>query len=299
MEKMKQLLSSRLKTPLLGTAILMEGLGANMPAQQERQDPPDTRVKRHPQCNLLGCEELALAFLATYSLCLSHFFSGCRAACKRCDELLKNRTSRNVALTKQIVIECEKGARGLTYRTNVLSHHEQSELLELLLRLEAVMRRLRRSVRRMASIPVLLRSDSPENPWEERALTLQLSRYGTALRCVHPVETEQHVSLVRLDTGQETGARVAWTRLSGGQYEIAVEHLGRENFWGWEWTADETYGNDSPIYLDNTRGQGALDLILANVEDKEQPQRRARHAGGRSPDPHSKSRRVRGRQPAK
>jgi len=229
-----------------------------MPTQQERQDAPDTRVKRNPQCNLLGCEELALAFLATYSLCVSHFFSGCRAACELCEDLLKNRSSRNVALARQIVIECEKGARGLTYRANVLRHYEQSELLELLLRFEAAMRHLRRSMRCVASIPVLLRSDSSENQWEERTVTLQLSRYGTALKCAHPVETEQYVSLVRLDTGRETKARVAWSRLSSEHREIAVEHLGRENFWGWEWAADETNGNDSPIYLDNTRGRGAL-----------------------------------------
>jgi hypothetical protein len=210
-----------------------------------------------------------------------------------CEDLIEDRSARNIQLVWQLIVECEKGVLELTQKANDLRHCEQTELVEILLRIEAMKRHLRRSVRRAASVPVLLRSDSPGHLWEERTETLHLSRYGTGLKCQHSVEIEEIVSLVRLDTGRETKARVVWTKLKDEQqHEIGVEHLGRENFWGWDWTTDDTHCHNSPIYLDNTEGEGSLDFILSTVEVGDHPKRGSRHSVSSSLHPCPKSRKI-------
>ena len=103
----------------------------------------DTAVGTKSQCSLLGCEWLAFASLARYSLCRRHFFSGCRAGFEMCDDLLQHRSARNVQLTWQFVVECEAGMLELSRQANGLQYCEQTELVELLLRLDAIKRRLR------------------------------------------------------------------------------------------------------------------------------------------------------------
>jgi hypothetical protein len=181
-----------------------------------------------------------------------------------------------MGLVWRLVVECETGVLELSHKASALRHYEQTELLELLLWLENTKRHLRRSVRRAAFVPVLLRSGSPENQWQDKTETLQLSRHGTALRCQRVVKAAEVLFLVRLDTGRETKARVVWTKQK--QHEIGVEHLGRENFWGWDWTTDDTHFHNAPIYLDSTKGEGSLDFILATVEGGDQPRRAPRRS---------------------
>lgn len=253
----------------------------------------ETVVKPKSQCSVLGCEQLAFASLAMYSLCRKHFFSGCRAGFEMCDDLLQNRSARKVQLVWQFLAECEAGVLELSQKASGLRYCEQTELVELLVRLEVTKRHLRRSARRAASVPVLLCSDSPGNLWEERTKTLQLSRYGTKLACQHTVKTEEILSLVRLDIGRETEVRVVWTKLKGEQHEIGVEHLGRANFWGWDWTTDDTHCDNSPIYLDNTRGEGKLEFIVPTVEVGDNPERGSHQSVSSSLHRCSTSRKIR------
>jgi hypothetical protein len=189
-----------------------------------------------------------------------------------CNDLLENRSVRNVRLVWQFIAECEAGVLALAHKTKSLRHCEQTALLELVLRLDGTKRRLRRSVRRAASVPVLLCSDAPGNLWEEKTKTLQLSRHGTGLTCQHVVHVAEMLSLVRLDIGRETTVRVVWSQQKGEQHEIGVEHLGRANFWGWDWTTDDTHCYNSPIYLDATRGEWDLAFILPTVEAGDNPE---------------------------
>lgn len=208
-----------------------------------------------------------------------------------CDELLEDRSTRNVHLVWQFILECEKGVLGLAQKGDGLPYREQTELVELLLRLEDTKRRLRRSVRRAASVPVLLCSGLPGHAWEEKTETLYLSRYGTALKCQHAVQTEEIISIVRLDTGRETKARVVWTKLKDDQqYEIGVEHLGRDNFWGWDWTTEGMHCHNSPMYLDITGGEGSLEFILSTVEVGDHPTRDSQHSVSSSLGPRPKDR---------
>ena len=227
----------------------------------------DLAVETSSQCDLNGCEELAFASLARYRLCQKHFLSGCRAGFETCADLLKDRSSRNVQLVWQFIVECEKAVFELMQRGNDLRPQERTELVEILLRLEETKRRLRRSVRRTASIPVLLRSESPGRSWEERTETLDLDRHGAKLKCQHPVEIEEIVSLVRVDTGREAKGRVVWClRKDSQQHEIGVELLGCENYWGLDWTTEDAFCASSAIDLDNSERERPLNISLTAVE---------------------------------
>jgi hypothetical protein len=183
-----------------------------------------------------------------------------------CDDLLLHRSARNVQLARQFLVECEAAVHELARKANGLPPCEQTDIVKLLIRIEGTKRRLRRSVRRIVAVPVLVCSDSPGNLWEEKTTTLRLSRYGTGLACRHAVRVGEVLSLVRLDIGRETTARVVWSQWKDDRQEIGLEHLGRTNFWGWDWTSDDTHSYNSPIYLDNTQDQGNIKLIVPRIK---------------------------------
>ncbi len=96
---------------------------------------------------------------------------------------------------------------------------------------------LRRSPRKVASIPVRLRCEEPGRGWEEDTRTVLLSRYGAALECQHPVETGQMLLVLRTDTGQRAYAQVALRQgKEDGRFEIGVEFLDCDNFWELDWS---------------------------------------------------------------
>lgn len=251
-------------------------------------------METNSQCDLNGCEQLAFASLARYRLCEKHFLSGCRAGFEMCADLLKDRSSRNVQLVWQFIVECAKGAFELSQVANVLRPCEQSELVEILLRIEEMKRRLRRSVRRTVSIPVLLRSESPGRSWEEKTETLNVSCSGTALRCQHPVEVEEIVSLVRLDTGREAKGRVVWSKQKDSQqHEIGVELLGHENYWGLDWTTEDAFCTSSAIDPDNPEREQPVIITLTAVELGCHARRGPRQTVSIPLRPNPKSRKIR------
>ena|SRR2546425_82465 len=88
--------------------------------------------------------------------------------------------------------------------------------------------------------PSRVHCEEPGGTWEEQTRTKQLSPRGALLECQHPVRTGEILLVVRMDSGRQAQARVAWRwRKVGGPQEIGIEFLDRDNFWGVDWSAAE------------------------------------------------------------
>jgi hypothetical protein len=121
-----------------------------------------------------------------------------------------------------------------------LDNLDRAKLLHIILSASELGRHLRRSPRKVATIPVRLSSERIGGAWEEETETVLVSCYGALVRCKHPAKAGETLNVERADTGEKAVARVAWQRpLGNDDVRIGVEFVACENFWGLDWGAIE------------------------------------------------------------
>src|SRR5262249_11573285 len=121
-----------------------------------------------------------------------------------------------------------------------LANLERARLSKIAQLASALGRRMRRSPRMAAFVPVRLQSKVPGHPWEEETRTRSLSRYGALLECQNPIRTGERLLVAREGTSLEADARVVWkVPKRSGRQEVAIEFLNCDNFWGLDWGTDE------------------------------------------------------------
>jgi hypothetical protein len=190
------------------------------------------------QCGVKGCVEVADAELEVEALCRGHFISRCYAQLERYDEMQKAHRL-NVAdaeSVRRFINQCSRQADEIEHSTKNLDNLDRARLLHIILWANEVGSHLRRSPRKVASIPVRLCCDKLGSAWEEETQTVLLSRHGASVRCGHRAKPGEPIQLVRLDTGQEVQALVAWQRPAESDgIRIGVEFVDCDNFWGLDW----------------------------------------------------------------
>ena len=138
----------------------------------------------------------------------------------------------------QFVHECVEQANDLAQNAKDLDNLERAKLLDILFWAGELGHRLRRSSRKKACIPIRVRCEEPGRLWEEEAETQRVSRYGALVTCQHQVEIGDTLLVMRMDTGRQARARVAWReRENGGHQEVGIEFVNCENFWDLDWNA--------------------------------------------------------------
>jgi hypothetical protein len=190
------------------------------------------------QCGVTNCDKVAGAELEGEALCRGHFISVCYAQLERYDEMQKaHRLSVPEAESvRRFINQCSRQADEMEHTAIDLDNLDRARLLHIILWANELGRHLRRSPRKAASIPVRLCCDKLGSAWQEETQTLLLSRHGASLRCGHTAKPGEPVQLVRLDTGQEVQARVAWQRPAESDgIRIGVEFVDCDNFWGLDW----------------------------------------------------------------
>ncbi len=194
-------------------------------------------------CNVPGCERLAAASLDSHPLCRQHFISSCCAELEAYTRRLKENRLGEVLpeSARRFVHQCARQADSIEQSARDLDDLERAQLLDLILRAAELGRHLRRSPRRVTSIPILVRHEEPGQPsWEEKTETQLITRYGALVKCQHPVEINERLSVVRMDNGQQAYARVAWCeRKRRDQPDVGIEFLDCDNFWELDWSAAE------------------------------------------------------------
>ena len=190
------------------------------------------------RCTEPGCAEDAIVLIGENWLCSRHFIEHSYqqletiSAGMHEDAFQENSAEESARRLE----ECMRGAADIACSPAPPSNLERARVIDVLLWSSELHGRLRRSPRVSARIPVLLRSETRDRPWEEKTETSVLSRHGMQVSCRSEVRQGETLTCVRLDTGQRVNGRVAWIqRRASGEIEAGVEFAIEGNFWGIAW----------------------------------------------------------------
>jgi len=191
------------------------------------------------KCVAENCTEAAVASLDARPLCRAHFLVHAYQQLESmADEMQQPRFHDSSAdLAGGFLEQCMREATNIACAAELPSNLERAQLLDILLWASELYGRLRRGPRVRANIPILLRSETEQNPWEEKTQTRQLSVHGFSFACHHELCGGDTLTCIRLDTGKRVSARVVWARANGsGEIEAGVEFITEIDFWGMEVT---------------------------------------------------------------
>jgi hypothetical protein len=167
-----------------------------------------------------------------------HFIGACEAELEAYQRRLKENRLGDVSpeSVNRFVLECLQQADNIERNAGSLDDLDRARLLDLISRAAELRGHVRRSPRTVNSIPIHVRSEKPEQLWEERTETRLISRYGALVKCQHPVEIDQILCVLRLDTERKVDARVA-SRIpkKSGPAEAGIEFRNCDNFWELDW----------------------------------------------------------------
>lgn len=196
------------------------------------------------QCCVSGCTEPASVLVETRPLCVPHFISISYDRIEQYGHIVTEHRlyEEQAGSMGQFLVDCIARAADLTQCAEKLDNLSRARLLDILLRAAELTRYLRRSSRRLAAIPIQLRCEKLGRAWDEETETRVLSRFGAMLECGHAVEAGDTLLVTRLDTGEQARGRIAWRKQNNsGRFEIGLELLNCENFWGFEWGGAEGF----------------------------------------------------------
>ncbi len=192
-------------------------------------------MTRMEKCSIADCSLAVDASLEGEAFCREHFISVCY---KRLDHYDEIRRGPGLSITdteslRRFIHEGMRQADEIEHTAQDLDNLDRAKLLHIILSASELGRHLRRSPRKVATIPVRLSSEKIGGAWEEDTETVLVSRYGALVRCKHPAKAGETLEVMRADTGEKALARVAWQRpLGSTDVRIGVEFVSCENFWG-------------------------------------------------------------------
>jgi hypothetical protein len=205
--------------------------------------PQARRALKASQCSTEGCNESVDADLGSRPLCLHHFLSvsieevGKRSSCLNMQPF----DAGAVDAFRKFLSACEEQAALLSERPDLSDPSAKNRLVEIRRLVSQWTRRLRRSPRVTASVPVWLRREDPRHTWEEETWTSTVSRHGAGFECRHSVDVNGTVVLCRRDRGSRAQARVVYSRFDAeGRRHIGVELIDPGDFWGLAETASSS-----------------------------------------------------------
>lgn len=189
-------------------------------------------------CSEPECAEVAIVSLGERSVCRSHYLAYCYERLETISQNVKDHqiSQEEADASTRFLQDCMRSAADIASAQEMPTNLERAQVFDVLLWASELHGRLRRSPRRLARFPILLRSDIPGRSWEERTETRVVSRHGMRVTCRSDVRAKDTLTCIRLDNGQRTDATVAWTgRTDSGEFEAGLEFVRAEDFWGLAW----------------------------------------------------------------
>jgi hypothetical protein len=191
-------------------------------------------------CMEAGCGATAIVALAERSVCRTHYLAYCY---KRLEAIAQNVGIKSYNMSQEeaesvtrFLQDCMRSAADIASAKEMPSNLERAQVYDVLLWASELHGRVRRSPRRAARFPVLLRSDIPGRVWEVRAETQIVSRHGMRITCRADIRPKDTITCIRLDNGRRAEATVAWTaQTDSGGAEAGLEFVREENFWELAW----------------------------------------------------------------
>jgi PilZ domain len=189
------------------------------------------------KCAAEACGEAPVASLDEHEVCRAHFLAGAYRHLESISAQISEPHfhSQHGELASRFLEQCMREATNIACAAELLNNLERAQILDILLWASELYVRLRRGPRVRVSIPILVRSEDAQKPWEEKTETRLLSVHGFCFLCHHELHSGDVLICVRLDSGRRVGARVAWARgKDSGETEAGVEFVTDEDFWGME-----------------------------------------------------------------
>jgi hypothetical protein len=220
-------------------------------------------------CFAESCAEPAVAQFGERSLCMEHFVCSSVRELESRGQGLRNQPSSSEATEsfKELLASCAAQAKALLESENSSQLSGKERLLDILLLIAQLNQRLRRSPRTAANVPLWLRREDPGQTWEEETWTSSISRHGAGLICRHRVEAGRTLFLCRKDRGGRARARVVYSHFdSGGDRQIGVEILDRDDFWDASELGRSTQATTSTAVAPRTEEALQTVTIQADVE---------------------------------
>jgi hypothetical protein len=190
------------------------------------------------QCKLAGCGLAAVSSLDGQALCRGHFISFCERRLEKYEQMHKARTlsGEDADAARRFIEECVRSVDGFEHDLRDLDEAQRASLLNISVWAHDMGRQLRRSPRKAVAIPIILRGEGADGPWEEEAKTVLISRHGASIVCRRAVKPAESLQLERLDAAEKAQVRVVWRSPLGEEgVRMGVEFIGCDNFWGLDW----------------------------------------------------------------
>jgi hypothetical protein len=189
------------------------------------------------KCAADGCAEAAVASLDDNAVCRAHFLAGAYGRLEFIDKQIRepNSHEHHDEPAARYLEQCMRETTNIACAAEPPGNLERAQLLDILLWASDLHKSLRRGPRVRARIPILVRCDAADGPWEEKGETQMLSTHGFSFLCRHELTKGQALTCVRLDTGRRQKVRVVWVRAKeSGEWEAGLEFVTLEDFWGFE-----------------------------------------------------------------
>lgn len=181
------------------------------------------------------CAEPAVASVDDRPLCRSHFLVDTYRRLEAISGQIRHSQFHETQgeAAGRFLEDCMRYAADIACGPVAPGNLEKAQLLDILLWASELHGFLRRGPRVPGKIPVLLRCEAAEKPWEEKVETTTLSRHGLQVICGHEPKVNDVLTCVRLDNEWRTQVRVAWVRRrESGESDAGLEFMTDENFWG-------------------------------------------------------------------
>ena len=188
-------------------------------------------------CAANQCAEAAVASFDDRAVCRAHFLASAYGHLESIASQIHepNFHENNDESAARCLEQCMREATNIACGAEPPGNLERAQLLDILLWASELYGCLRRGPRVRARVPIWVRCEAPEGPWEEKSETDMLSTHGFSFLCRHELSKDQVLTCVRLDTGRRLDARVVWVcAKESGEIEAGIEFLRRDDFWGFE-----------------------------------------------------------------
>ncbi len=192
---------------------------------------PDMRPSRATS----GCSGPSVVILAKQDHGLEHFIQACYQRLEECAQKFKERDQADELACdtrRRSLQEIVDQATTASLTRGDLSNMERIQLLDIVRWAGDLVGQIRRSPRKLVSIPVRLYLESPSQTHTEETSVVEVSQHGTALTSSFLINVGELVKMERMDTGERVEGIVRWReRRDGSIVHVGIEFYSCNNFW--------------------------------------------------------------------
>jgi hypothetical protein len=182
-----------------------------------------------PSCDHPGC-----VCFEGHDFCRAHFIASCYGKLEEYGHQLGKNDHWQMVSSETFVDSLSEIIDRVTtvgLESSDLDGIQQAQLLDILFTAGNLLKNLRRSIRRYASIPLRLRYEVTGHHWTEESNTLEVSQHGASIESRLPIAKGEIMTVERVDNHRSAKAKVRWhRRKADGSQMLGIELLDSGDF---------------------------------------------------------------------